>query len=143
MLMEDCRAGMCERGMGASMVWLAVAVGGAFGSALRHGVNELFARVMTRPVPYATAAVNLVGAGAIGILAGLLAAGRLDWPPATRAFVLVGVLGGFTTFSSYMLDSLTLTYRGEPGLAFINLAGQVLFGLAAVWSGYYLGAGRL
>jgi fluoride exporter len=124
------------------MVWLAVMVGGALGSLLRHGVNEAFARAMVRPVPYATAVVNLAGAGAIGVLAGLLAAGRLEWSPAMRAFVFVGVLGGFTTFSSYMLDALTVTYRGEPGLGFVNLAGQVVLGFAAVWSGYSLGVGR-
>jgi CrcB protein len=126
----------------APMIWLAVVMGGAVGSLLRHAVNELFARGMSTPVPYATAVVNLVGAGTIGLLAGLIAAGRLEWSPPLRAFVLVGVLGGFTTFSSYMLDTLTLTYRNEPGLAFVNLTGQIMFGLAAVWSGYYLGVGR-
>lgn len=121
------------------MVWLAVIVGGAVGTAARHGVNVWFARHLAQPIPYATAAVNLIGAGAIGVLAGALAAGRVQMPATVRAFVFVGLLGGFTTFSSYMLDTLTLGYTGEPGLAVANIAAQTLLGLAAVWAGYYLG----
>jgi CrcB protein len=121
------------------MIWLAVIVGGAFGSLLRHGVNVLFGHLLSRATPYATATVNLVGAGIIGLLAGLIATGRLEMSATVRAFVFVGILGGFTTFSSYMLDTLTLSYTGEPGLAFLNVAVQTLFGLAAVWAGYSLG----
>jgi CrcB protein len=115
--------------------------GGALGSLARHGVNVLFARLMARPIPYATATVNLIGAGVIGILAGLLAAGRLELSVPVRTFIFVGLLGGFTTFSSFMLDALTLSYGGEPGLAFINVAVQTVLGLAAVWAGYNLGVG--
>lgn len=111
------------------------------GSLLRHGVNVLFSGLLARPVPHATAAVNLVGAGIIGVLAGLAASGRLPWSAPMRAFVFVGVLGGFTTFSSYMLDTLTLTYSGEPGVALLNVTAQTLLGLAAVWAGYALGVG--
>lgn len=121
------------------MIWLAVVTGGAIGSLARHGVNAALALVLHRPSPYATAAVNLVGAGVIGLLAGLIASGRLQWSAPLRAFVFVGVLGGFTTFSSYMLDTFTLAYTGEPGVAFMNVAGQTIFGLAAVWAGYSLG----
>jgi CrcB protein len=60
---------------------------------------------------------------------------------ARRVFVFVGVLGGFTTFSSLMLDMLTLTQGGERALAVSNLALQTLAGLAAVWWGYSLGLG--
>jgi CrcB protein len=121
------------------MTWLAVIAGGALGSAARHGVNTLVAHLTDRPVPFATAIVNLVGAGVIGVLAGMIASGRLQMSPTLRAFVFVGILGGFTTFSSYMVDTLTLTYGGEPGLAVANIVGQTLLGLAAVWAGYYLG----
>jgi CrcB protein len=115
---------------------LIIAIGGAIGTAARHGVNLLCARVLERPVPYATAAVNLIGAAVIGLLAGLIASGRVQLEPPLRAFVFVGLLGGFTTFSSYMLDTLTLTRGGEFGIAFANLAGQTALGLAAVWAGY-------
>ena len=83
--------------------------------------------------------MNLVGSGVIGVLAGALASGRLQMSPSFRAFVFVGILGGFTTFSSFMLDTLTLGYTGEAGLALVNLVAQVLLGLAAVWAGYSLG----
>jgi fluoride exporter len=53
--------------------------------------------------------------------------------------VFVGILGGFTTFSSYMLDTLTLAYTGQPGPAFLNVAGQTLLGLAVVFAGYSVG----
>src|SRR3954468_18176493 len=88
---------------GEIMIWLAVAAGGALGSMARHGVNILFAHVLERAVPYATASVNLAGSAAIGLLAALIAAGRLHWSTELRTFVFVGILGGFTTFSSFML----------------------------------------
>jgi fluoride exporter len=122
--------------------WLAVLAGGALGSAARHGVNVLSARVMERPTPYATATVNLLGAGIIGVLAGLIASGRLELSVPFRIFIFVGILGGFTTFSSFMLDTLTLSYGGEPGLAFTNVAVQTILGFAAVWAGYNLGVGH-
>ena len=84
----------------------AVALGGALGSLARHGVNIAFAHIFGRPVPLATAAVNLAGSAAIGILAGLIASRRLTMTPNMRTFVFVGLLGGFTTFSSFMLDTL-------------------------------------
>lgn len=115
---------------------LFIAIGGAIGTAARHGVNLLCARVLERPVPYATAVVNLSGAAAIGLLAGLIASGRLHLEPTLRAFVFVGLLGGFTTFSSYMLDTFTLAHGGEFGIAFANVAGQAALGFAAVWAGY-------
>jgi CrcB protein len=122
------------------MIWLAVAVGGALGSLARHGVNVMFALIFERPVPYATAAVNLAGSLAIGVLAGQIASGRLVMGQQGRAFVLVGILGGFTTFSSLMLDTLTLTHGGDRVLAFSNVIGQTGLGLLAVYFGYELGA---
>src|SRR5262245_50566424 len=114
------------------MTWVAVMLGGAAGSLARHGVNTLFAHLMHRPAPFATASVNLVGSGVIGVLAGMIASGRLQMSPELRAFVFVGILGGFTTFSSYMLDTLTLGYSGESGVALANVAGQTVLGIAAV-----------
>jgi len=121
------------------MIWLAVGVGGALGSMARHGVNIFFSRVLERAVPYATAAVNLIGSAVIGLLAGLIASGRLHMSTELRTFVFVGILGGFTTFSSYMLDTFTLGHGGDHATAFWNVALQTGFGLAAVWSGYRLG----
>jgi CrcB protein len=121
------------------MIWLAVAVGGALGSIARHGVNLLFAHLLERAVPYATGAVNLVGSAVIGLLAALLATGRMHMSNEWRTFVFVGILGGFTTFSSFMLDTLTLGHGAEQGLAFWNVILQVVLGIGAVWGGYRLG----
>jgi Integral membrane protein possibly involved in chromosome condensation len=121
------------------MIWLAVAFGGALGSMARHGVNLFFAHVLERAVPYATATVNLIGSAVIGLLAALIATGRLHLSTQARTFVFVGILGGFTTFSSFMLDTLTLSHGSDRGLAIANVAVQTLFGLAAVWGGYRVG----
>jgi CrcB protein len=121
------------------MIWLAVAAGGALGSMARHGVNIFFAHVLGRAVPHATAAVNLSGSLVIGLLSGAIASGRLQMSSEMRTFVFVGILGGFTTFSSFMLDTFTLGHGGEHALAFSNVAAQIAFGLVAVWAGYRLG----
>jgi CrcB protein len=123
------------------MIWLAVAAGGALGSMARHGVNILFSRLLERPSPHATAAVNLLGSAVIGLLAARIATGRLHLSHEMRTFLFVGILGGFTTFSSFMLDTFTLGHGGQPSLAFWNVALQTALGLAFVWGGYRLGAG--
>jgi len=121
------------------MIWLAVATGGALGSMARHGVNLMFAHVLERAVPYATAAVNLSGSFVIGALAALIATGRIHMSTELRTFVFVGILGGFTTFSSFMLDTFTLGHGGEHALAFWNVALQTGLGLLAVWIGFKFG----
>jgi fluoride exporter len=125
------------------MVWLAVGVGGALGSLARHTVNIFFAHVLESPVPYATAAVNLIGSFVIGLLAGMLAHGRFTMSANLRTFVFVGLLGGFTTFSSFALDTLTLGQGGHTSTALWNVAAQILLGLAAAFGGYFLGVGHL
>jgi CrcB protein len=91
---------------------------------------------LARPVPYATASVNLLGSIVIGVLAGLLAAGRISMSLETRAFVFVGILGGFTTFSSFMLDTFTLARGHDVSAAFWNVGAQLALGLLAIWGGY-------
>ena len=119
-----------------------VALGGGIGAAARHGVNVLFSRVLDRPVPYATASVNVAGCLAIGILAGLLSGGHLRMGNTMRLFVFVGVLGGFTTFSSFALDTLTLVHQGRAGQALANVVGQVAIGLGCTLLGYWLASSR-
>jgi CrcB protein len=121
------------------MTWLVVALGGAAGSLARHLVNVVTARIIGQSSPYATFTVNIVGSWTIGLLAGLLATERLHMTPVTRTLVFVGVLGGFTTFSSYMLDTLTLADGGHLRSALLNLTGQVLLGYAAAYAGFRLG----
>ena len=121
------------------MGWLAVAVGGALGSMARHWVNLELSHRLERTVPHATFVVNVVGCVVIGALAGRIASGRLHLTPMMRTFVFVGVLGGFTTFSSFGLDTFTLAHGGDHARAFWNVAGQMALGLGGVWLGYNLG----
>jgi fluoride exporter len=116
----------------------AAAFGGALGSGARHLVNIVFVHMFGRPGPFATAAVNLMGSAAIGLLAGLIASGRVTMTPHMRTFVFVGLLGGFTTFSSFMLDTLTLTQAGNHTQAAWNIAGQIVAGVLAVYICYFL-----
>jgi CrcB protein len=121
------------------MTWIAVIVGGTLGTVARHGVNVALSRMMTTPGPWATASVNMMGSLVIGVLAGALAAERLSMSAPMRACVFVGVLGGFTTFSSFMLDSLTLIEAGASAKALFHLFGQLAAGLLLIYGGYYIG----
>lgn len=120
-------------------LWIAILLGGALGSVARHGVNVAAARMLTTPGPWPTALVNMIGSLTIGVLAGAIAAERLSLSPVARAFVFVGILGGFTTFSSFMLDSFALIETGAAAKAALNLAGQLLLGLILTYAGYQLG----
>ena len=91
------------------MVWLAIAVGGALGSVARHGVNVLVhGRWPMARFPFATLIVNVAGCLIIGLLAGLIMSERLALRFYWREFLFVGILGGFTTFSTFGLDTITL-----------------------------------
>jgi fluoride exporter len=120
------------------MTWIAVAVGGALGSVARHWINLEIAHRLERPVPWATFVVNVVGCIVIGALAGRVASGRLQLAPLGRTFLFVGVLGGFTTFSSFGLDTFTLAHGGDRVTALWNVIGQIGLGLGAVWLGFNL-----
>jgi CrcB protein len=123
------------------MTWLAVAVGGALGSVARHTVNHIVhTRWLVTRFPVATLAVNLIGCFIIGLLAGLVASERLALRLPWREFVFVGLLGGFTTFSTFGPDTFVLGRTCSGGYALFNVAVQVAGGLAAVWVGYRLGA---
>jgi CrcB protein len=120
------------------MTWLLVGAGGAVGAMARHGAGVLTNRIAGSPMPYATAVVNVIGCAVIGVLAGAIAAGHIRMSPEARIFVFVGVLGGFTTFSSFGLDTLTLVVEGRAAHALLNVAVQVGLGLGAVFVGYTL-----
>jgi CrcB protein len=123
------------------MTWLAVAAGGALGAVARHAVNHLVhVRWPTLRVPAATMAVNIGGCFLIGLLAGLLASNRIALRFYWREFVFIGVLGGFTTFSTFGLDTITLVRTGAGTTAIWYAGLQVAVGLAAVLCGLLLGS---
>lgn len=112
---------------------LYVALGGALGSVLRYllglGLNGAF--------PYGTLAVNIIGCFVMGLLAGY--GGLVGETPAfARYFLMVGVLGGFTTFSAFSLDVLLMVERGQPLLATGYIGLSVLLSLFAVFAGVWL-----
>lgn len=118
----------------ATVLW--VGIGGAVGAMARHGVNVAVNRWLGSAVPHATAVVNIVGCLVIGLLAGLVATGQWRVSPSARAFVFVGIMGGFTTFSSLGLDTFTLISEGRTAQAVGNVAVQLCVGLGAVFVGY-------
>ena len=122
------------------MIWVAIGVGGALGSMARHAVNHFSqSHWLSTRFPIGTVIVNLTGCLIIGVLAGLLAVERIRLPFYWREFVFVGLLGGFTTFSTFGLDTFLLSRTQSTGMAILNVAAQVAGGLLAVWIGYQLG----
>ncbi|MGE0594669.1 MAG: fluoride efflux transporter CrcB [Vicinamibacterales bacterium] len=121
------------------MNWLAVGVGGAIGALVRHACTLWVSqRVSWGPFPAGIFLVNLAGCLAIGVLAGVLASSRVALDERVRVFLVVGLLGGFTTFSSFGLDTFTLLRGGQTGLALLNAVGQLVGGILAVWLGFAL-----
>lgn len=116
---------------------LLVAVGGALGSVSRYAMSAWVHRHTGLAFPYGTFAVNVLGCLVFGVIASL-ANERLAIGPAGRAFLLIGILGGFTTFSSFGFETFQLLRDDQVGLAVLNVGGQVVFGLAAMWAGYSL-----
>jgi CrcB protein len=118
------------------VTFLWVALGGALGSMARYGVSVSVNRWIGTPVPLATAIVNIVGCAVIGVMAGLVAGETWRISTETRAFAFAGLMGGFTTFSSLGLETLTLVQGGRAGAAAGNVVIQLVLGLAAVFAGY-------
>lgn len=114
-----------------------VAAGGAIGSVLRYLVGLAAARSLGPAFPFGTLTVNLVGGFLIGLVAGVFAM-RADAPQELRVFLITGCLGGFTTFSAFSLDVVTLLERGDSGLAALYLLVSVGFSVAAVFAGLAL-----
>lgn len=112
-----------------------IAVGGAAGALLRYGVAGLTQRVSGSTFPYGTLAVNAIGCLAIGLLAGFFAGPHLVREE-YRVAILVGVLGAFTTFSTFGLETLELARDGQFAPAAANILLSNALGLGAVWLGY-------
>jgi CrcB protein len=118
------------------MHWLLVFIGGGIGAMARHGVNRAGLAALGPGFPWWTLAVNVAGSLAIGLLAGLL--GALETGHNARLFVITGFLGGFTTFSAFSLDALTLWERGQALQASLYILGSVILSLVAAAVGLML-----
>jgi CrcB protein len=120
---------------------LAVATGGALGSLARFWLAELCAALGMAAFPWATLVANVSGSLLIGLIAALTGPdGRLLVTPELRLFWMVGICGGYTTFSSFSLQTLTLAQAGEWWRAAMNIGLSVVLCLIAVWLGYMIGA---
>ena len=112
-----------------------VGVGGFIGSAARYALGGwLLHHTAQQRFPWSTFAVNVAGCLAIGVLAGLAERHALSGP-GMRLFLFTGLLGGFTTFSAFGLETMFLLRRGELPVAAAYVAVSVLLGLLAVWLG--------
>ena len=113
--------------------YLLVFLGAGIGGALRHGVNTGCARWCGVDFPWGTLAVNVLGSLAMGLIAGWLAFRATEsWSQHARLFLTTGILGGFTTFSAYSLDTVLLWERGQTLLALTYAAGSAIASIAAL-----------
>jgi CrcB protein len=117
---------------------LFVAVGGAIGSVARFWLNEIAVKLWGADFPWGTIIANVSGSLLIGAIAALPAFGERDL--LTRQFLMVGIMGGYTTFSSFSLQTLTMLQNGHLAKAAGNVVGSVALCLIAVWAGYALAA---
>ena len=118
-------------------IWILVGAGGALGSMARYGLTAFASRYLPPAFPYGTFIVNIVGCLVFGLVVSL-AGERVAIGSPGRAFLLIGILGGFTTFSSFTNETFTLLRTGQGLSASVNVVGQVVVGLAALWTGYLL-----
>jgi len=112
----------------------AIAVGGALGSVMRYAMSGWVGIMAGRHFPYGTLAVNVLGSLAMGFLF-VLFTERLSDNVIWRAGLLIGVLGGFTTFSSFSIETLNLIEQGDILKAFVNVIASVMLCLLATWIG--------
>jgi CrcB protein len=119
------------------MSYLLVFFGGGLGATSRHVINMLCARTFGTAFPWGTFVINITGSTVMGLIAGYLAfkgGASQHW----RLFLMTGVLGGYTTFSAFSLDSALLYERGELGLALIYVLGSVVLAIAGLFAGLAL-----
>ena len=116
--------------------YVAVALGGAFGCCARLGVNQLVHERLGQAFPYATLLINVSGCLAMGFLF-FYTLEQVSLNPVTRLALITGVLGGFTTFSAFGIETLLLAEDGKLGYAALYVTLSVVLGLGAVFAGAY------
>ena len=117
--------------------YLLVALGSALGGTSRYWLSGVIASRIGETFPLGTMVINITGSFAIGFFGTLTGPeGRVFVPGAWRQFFMIGVCGGYTTFSSFSLQTLTLAQGGEWAKAGLNIAGSVILCLIGVWLGH-------
>ena len=119
------------------MNYVLVFIGGGLGSVLRHTVNVICPKLLGTNFPYHTFIINITGSTIMGLIAGYLAF-KGDAAQSWRLFIMTGILGGYTTFSAYSLDSAVLYERGEIGLAALYVVGSVVLSILGLFAGLAL-----
>ena len=122
-----------------TQTWLLVAVAGAVGTLLRYGLGGWIARTTGGPFPLYTFLINAVGCLAIGIVSGAVERGAI-LSPQHRTALAVGLIGGFTTYSTFALDAFRLASARQWTVAAAYVVATNVVGLAAVWAGYKVAA---
>jgi CrcB protein len=115
---------------------LAVALGGSIGAVLRYLVFVYADKLKFHGFPWATLAVNLVGSFLIGLLWGVF--DKIYITPGIRLFIFIGILGSFTTFSTYAFDVFSMSKSGEIKNIIIYMLATNIFGIALAFGGYYI-----
>ncbi len=116
---------------------LAIAAGGAAGAVMRHFANNAIMHQVTSGFPYGILSINVIGSLLMGVMVGLFA--HVWQPPAEiKAFLTVGVLGAFTTFSTFSLDVVTLYERGAVLAAAAYITASVILSIAGLFAGLLL-----
>lgn len=119
------------------MAYLIVFLGGGLGAALRHGINLASARAFGTGFPYGTLLINITGSLVMGLAAAYFAF-KGDASQHWRLFLTTGILGGYTTFSTFSLDAALLYERGEVGPAAIYVLASVALSIAGLFAGFAL-----
>jgi CrcB protein len=117
--------------------YIAIAVGGTLGCWARYGMTNLVQAIYGRDFPYATLSINVLGSFLMGFLF-IETLERLTISPALRTGVLTGLLGGFTTFSTFSMESILLVEQGEGVKAAFYLMLSITLGLLAAFGGAYV-----
>ncbi|HEX4112544.1 MAG TPA: fluoride efflux transporter CrcB [Stellaceae bacterium] len=118
-------------------IYLAIAVGGVLGCSARYAMTELVGSIFGRDFPYATLSINVLGSFLMGFLFVEMFE-RLEVEPYLRIGILTGVLGGFTTFSAFAMETLILLERGETGKGVLYVMLSVGLSLAGVFVGAFI-----
>jgi len=113
---------------------LLIAIGGAIGSVSRYGCQKWIYQLFPHPFPLGTFVVNILGSLLIGLFFGLSEKGNI-MSPEWRIFLTTGLCGGYTTFSTFSFESLSLLKEGNYVYALMYIVLSVMFGLMAVWLG--------